>query len=599
MKYWWVGCILIMGHLSYGQDHFAKVQIEEEKGYEELTEFFTDSTLKDISVFMTGENHQYAVTNSKTEFRFLIYLHETFGVNHFLFEQGPAIGYIINKITIEEDLDYAFYLEDHFYKPFFEMVKKIRKYNEFQPDSLKIQTHGIDVERFPAYAIFALNEMIDTLETNGETGRIYESIKALGSSEFTDASPEKIYNAGGTRFNLNGNVIDAWSTFNTIIYDVKRLEDSLKADLGDDYPIFRDIIESIEKGHQWYHEEIDGNLAGPITRERFMLDQFERLTKRYDQAKFYGQFGRCHLHSDQKAKTCYSYDMSSIAKRIGELDDPFYKDKVLAIPVLYQTAGNRERSMIATLNLDYRFEEENKVYLIDIGYLNGDNPLVGFSNSLPYMIVNTYEAAGFDVEYQFTSGIEEFHLGGAIGQRYFNKLNTLNFELNQLGASSFSYPNTFYEFAFDYYDLGFSGMHFGYSFSPEVSNGDRFTMKHSLFSIGSSYATGNKWILGAIGNNLRFGNVTLKESKVATVPNLIQVDNENITAYTNDIFYIEPYAEVRLTLPVISLNAKAGYAFDVSGKYWKIDEKVKDFTKTSFSSPFFMVGISLHSKSEY
>ena len=599
MKYILTGVIVLSSLFSWGQDHFTKLKINEEKGFEELTKFFVDSTMKDISVFLTGENHAYAATNSKTEYRFLLYLHETFGVNHFLFEQGPAIGYIINKITVEDNLDYAFYLEDRFYAPFFEMVKQIRKYNEFQKDSLKIITHGIDVERYPAYAIFALNDMIDTLSTKGETGRIYESIKALGTSEFKDASPEQIYNSGGTRFNLNGNVIDAWSTFNTIIYDVKRLEDSLKIDLGDNYPIFRDIIESIELGHQWFHEERKGDLSGPITRERFMLDQFQRLTKRYNKPKFYGQFGRCHLHSDKKAKKCYSYDMSSIAKRIGEMEDPVYKNKVLAIPVLYQTYNNYERQMIASLGLDYRFEDKNEIYLIDVSYLKGDNPLAGFSNSLPYMIVNTYSQEGFSDEYSFNFGKESIHIGVGIGRRYMNKLNTLNFELSNIGANTFSAAQTFYEIGFDYYDIGVSGFHLGYSFMPFVSNGDRFSMRQSLFSLGNSFPFGNDWILAAVGMNYTYGNTYLSERKEALQPNLIQIKDENITIYKNDIFYLDPYFETRLTLPLFSLNAKVGYAFDISGKYWKLDSKVKDFAKTSFSNPYFLLGISLHFGSKY
>ncbi len=583
----------------YGQDRFAKVDIDDTKDYSELTNFFIDSSFTDKTVFLTGENHAYARVNSKTEFKFLVYLHETFGVNHFLFEQGPAIGYIISKITIDEDLDYAFYLEDRFYEPFFDMVKEIRKYNEFQPDSLKIRTHGIDVERYPAYAIFALNDMVDTLSTKGETGRIYESIKALGSSEFIDASPDQIYNGGGTRFNLNGNVLDAWSTFNTIIYDAERLKDSLALELGNTYPIFRDILESIEKGHQWFKEEKEGDLSGPITRERFMLEQFERLTKRYDRPKFYGQFGRCHLHSNKKAKRCYSYDMSSIAKRIGEMDDPFYNNRVVAIPVLYQNYNAYEREMISSLDLGEQFLERNKIFLIDISYLNGDNPLVGFSNSLPYIIVNTYPKEGFENEYDFNFGLESVHFGVNAGIRYLNKINTLNFAISQVGSNTFSSNQTFYEIGFDYYDLKVSSFHASYSFIPEISNGDRFSLKQYLFTLGNAFPFGNKWAIGSIGLNYSYGNVYLKERKDNVVPNLIQFDNENITIYKNDVFYLDPYIEGRFTLPIISLNAKLGYAFDVSGKYWRLDSKVKDFTKTSFSNPYFMIGASLHFESAY
>jgi hypothetical protein len=51
-----------------------------------------------------------------------------------------------------------------------------------------------------------------------------------------------------------------------------------------------------------------------------------------------------------------------------------------------------------------------------------------------------------------------------------------------------------------------------------------------------------------------------------------------------------------LTLPVISINARIGYGFDLSGKYWKLDGKMKDFTTTSFSAPYIQLGLSFNIK---
>jgi len=581
------------------QDKYIKMDLENLSDYSDLEAFFPDSIMSQYSVFFTGENHTYAKVNSETEFKLLIYLHEKFGVNHFLFEQGPALGYIINKITIEDDLDNRFYLKDRFYEPFFELVTNIRKYNEKIADSLRILTHGIDIERFPAFSIHVLNELVDTLPTDGPTGRIYESIKALGSSEFVDGSPDDIYNSGGTRFNLNGDVIDAWSTFNTIIYDTGKLEDSLAAELGDNFEVYMDIIRSVEKGHQWYHEERNGDLTGPITRERFMLDQFERISKVYPQAKFYGQFGRCHLHSNKKAKRCYSYDMASIAKRISEMNDSIYNNKVMAIPILYRTHNSYDREMIKNLYLDYRFDYKNESFLIDLKYLEGDNPLVGFSNSLKYVIVNTYQPDGYEDVYSFDYHLEEYHIGAAIGNKYVRKLTSLNSELVGIGSNPFVTTHQFYNFAFDYFDLEFTSIHFSYTHIPELSNNDRFRLKGNYFTYGNSYPMGNRYFLTSIGLRYSYGAYTLKEEITATGENLIQEDSKNIVVYTNDLFYIDPNIDFRLTLPVISLNATLGYAWDVSGKYWKLDSKIRDFTKTNFSSAYVMFGASLNFKDEY
>ena len=452
--------------------------------------------MANYSVFFTGENHTFATLNSKTEFKLLIYLHEKFGVNHFLFEQGPALGYIINKITLEDNLDYRFYLQDRFYDPFYTLVNNIRKYNDKTTDSLKIRTHGIDIERFPAFAIYALDKIVDSLPITGETGRIYESIKALGSSEFIDGTPDDIYNSGGTRFNLNGDVIDAWSTFNTIIYDTERLKDTLALELGDDYTTFMEIVKSVEKGHQWYHEERDGDLTGPITRERFMIDQFQQISKRYDNAKFYGQFGRCHLHSNKKAKRCYSYDMASVVKRIGESNDSLYYQKVMTIPILYKMADGYDKEVIKNLYLPPELTTKNSAYIVDLEYLKGDNPMIGFSNSLKYVIINNYPKDGYEEMYAFEYNLEEFHLGAFVGNRYLNRLSNLNNTLLKVNSNEFSSTQQFYTFAFDYVDVRKSGLHLSYSFIPEVSNGDRFALKASYFTFGNSFPIGNRFFSG-------------------------------------------------------------------------------------------------------
>lgn len=591
--------LLLMSNFGFTQDKYAEINYDDLRDYSEFDEFFDDSVMRQFSVFFTGENHQYAKVNSETEFKFLLYLHEKVGVNHFLFEQGPALGYIINKITVEDDLDFRYYLEDRFYGPYFDLVNNIRKYNEKIADSLRIKTHGIDVDRFPSYAIFVLNHLIDSLPTQGVTGRIYESIKALGSSEFEDASPDDIYNSGGTRFNLNGETIDAWSTFNTIIYDSGRLSDSLKVELGENYNIYMEIIESVEKGHQWYHEEKNGDLTGPITRERFMVAQFARVVEENPGAKFYGQFGRCHLNSNKTAKTCYSYDMASIAKRINDMNDPFYNNKVLAIPIVYKTNYNYDLKIIKMLDLDYKFDDKNTAYLLDLSYLKGDNPLVGFGHDLEYMIVNNYQQGGSEDFYSNETYVEEVHLGAYVKRQYTKKLSSLNNELSDKNVGTFNTTLQYYTFAFDYFDLKTSSAHISYSFMPEISNGDNFTLSSRYFTVGSAYPFGNKNVLGAFGLNYSFGNFVLKEEIQTNNDILIQSDQKNIVAYKNDVMFIDPNFDFRITFPLISFNAKVGYNWDVSGKYWKLDKKIKDFTKTKFSSPYIMVGASFNFKSEY
>ncbi len=589
-----------MFNTIFSQDKYMELDMNKPQKISDLNNFFGDTTLNQYSVFFTGENHAFAETNVDLELKFLIYLNKNYGVQHFLFEQSPAVGYLISKIIVDDDIDCRYYLKDKFYDPFFRLVNNIRKYNDTLDRDKRIIAHGIDIERFPAFSIYALNDITDSLSTKGATGKIYETIRALWTSEFKDAGTDEIYNEGGTKFNLTGDVLDAWPTIKTIMYDSNLLKDSLEIELGDYFNVYFEILDGLQKGYDWYHSERKGDLGAPVLRERFMLDQFLRISKQYPNAKFYGQFGRCHLHAKKTAKRCYSYDMNSIASRINELDDSLYKGKVLSIPVYYSQARAFDGNAIRSLNLNPRFTHGESIYILDMDYIRNDNPLVGFGQDLPYVIINSYSPGGYTDMFSFNYTLEQYHLGIDFGYRYFNKLSRLNNALDDLGSNRFTNKFEFITVGGDYIVMKDIGYHISYSFMPNVmNNGDKFSIKGQYFTFGNYYPFGNKFFMGAFGLNYSYGNVTLSERIDIDEPSLIQIDGFNVTTYRNDIFFIDPNVQFRITLPVISLNFKAGYSFDVSGKYWRLDGKMKNFTKTSFSSPYVQAGISLNFKNEY
>lgn len=590
---------LIISNLTvaFAQDKYSTIDINETQDFSDFDKFFSNSELDQYKIYFTGENHQFGKVNSSFEFKFLTYLNKNQNVNHFLFEQSPAIGYIMTGITIDNNSRFKSYLKEKYSTHFYELVMDVKRYNTKIDSNNRIRVHGIDVERFPAFSIFALNDIIDSLSVDGETGLIYESIQALVTSEFIDASPDEIYNGGGMGVNLTGDPVDAWKTFETIIFESEKHKKELEKELGDKYEIYSQIIESVSKGHEWYVSEREGDLSAPVTRERFMYSQFLKVHAKYPESKFYGQFGRCHLHADKKAKRCYSHDLKSIASRINTSSDSTLAGKVLAIPVYYREAQNFDEKIIESLKLDERFTEGNKIYLIDLEYLNNDNPLVGFGETLPFAILNTYKKNNDELAYDFGYTLTEYHLGVYHGRIFFNKLDKLNFELDKIGVPGFTNKFETYSVVFDYIAMNETGVHFGFNYMPAVSNNDRFSLKGYTFSYGGNYPFGNEYLMAAIGVNMSYGNMTLLEEGVdGSVSNLIQKNGNNLTAYKNDIFTLDPNLDLRLTLPVISINGRIGYGFDLSGKYWKLDGKMKNFTKTSFSAPYIQLGLSLNLK---
>lgn len=583
--------------IGLSQDKYSIIRVNETQNFSDFDNLFSNSELDKYKVFFTGENHQFGEINSTLEFKILSYLNKTQNVNHFLFEQSPAIGYIMTGIAIDNKSKFKSFLKDKYSPHFYDLVMDIKRLNTKLDSTNRIRVHGIDVERFPAFSIFALNDIIDSLSIDGETGLVYESIQALVSSEFLDATPDEIYNQGGTGVNLTGDPVDAWKTFKTIILESEKHKKLLEVELGEKYEIYAQIIESVSKGQEWYMSEREGNLSAPVLRERYMYSQFKNVYRIFPNSKFYGQFGRCHLHADKKAKRCYSHDLMSIASRINTSSDSTLIGKVITIPVYYKNAQNFDERIIQSLKLDDRFEEDNAIYLIDLDYLNGDNPLVGFGKTLPYAILNTYQKGNDLNNYDFGIKLTEYHIGVYYGYRFFNKLDKLNFELNKIGVPGFTNKFETYSFVFDYIKMNEAGVHVGFNYMPKVSNNDRFALKGYSVSYGGNYPFGNKLVMATVGANFTYGNMTLLEEEASgALANLIQQNGNNLTAYKNDIFTIDPNIDIRLTLPVISINARVGYAFDLSGKYWKLDGKMKDFTKTSFSAPYLQIGLSYNLK---
>jgi len=581
------------------QDRYSVIDINETQDFSEFDKLFSTTELEKYKVFFTGENHQFGAVNSMLEYKILAYLNKTQNVNHFLFEQGPAIGYVMTGIVMDNNTRYKSFLKDKYSPHFYELIMDIKRLNTKIDSASRIKVHGIDVERFPAFSIFALNDIVDSLSIDNETGLIYESIQALVSSEFLDATPDEIYNKGGEGVNLTGDKVDAWKTFETIISESEKHADLLRVELGDKYEIYSQIIESVSKGQEWFISEREGSLAAPVIRERYMYRQFTKVYSEYPNSKFYGQFGRCHLHADKKAKRCYSHDLKSIANRINTSSDSTLFGTVLAIPVYYKNGQSFDERTIKSLKLDSRFEEDDKVYLIDLDYLNGDNPLIGFGGELPYAILNTYEKSNNLKNYDFGLKLTEYHLGVYYGRSFFNNLEKLNFELEKIGVPGFTNKFETYTFVFDYIVMNETGVHLGFNYIPAVSNNDRFILKGYSFIYGGNYPFGNEFFMTAIGVNMSYGNMTLLEQgKDGALPNLIQQSGNNLTVYTNDIFTLDPNLDFRITLPVISINARIGYSFDLSGKYWKLDGKMKDFTQTSFSAPYIQVGLSLNLKTK-
>ena len=576
------------------QDKYSVIDLDNHR-YSEF-EMLSD-TLNEYKVYFTGENHVYKTFNTQFQLKFLQYLHQNQNVKHFVFEQSPAVGYLIQEIIFQGRGSHKVYLKDMFYDPFYKLVLGLEEYNDSLVNQDRVNIHGIDLERFPYFSIYALNDLADERDRTIEGGVIFEQIQAIATSDYADSPASVFYDENNRGGNFQFGEVNARESLLSLIATAYQYEVSIKTELGDDSTIFYSIIESLELGEQWYNAEKKGDIKSPIIRERFMADEFARIYDPNSDEKYYGQFGRCHIHKDQDAGRCYDYYMNSIANRINEIDSSL-QNQVLVIPIFYAKSKQFDGRVINDLQLDEKFGEEGESFIIDMGWKNGDHAIVGFYNQLPYIIVSNADMdSQEDWGVSWNETLEEGHLGYYYGYHFFNKLSALNFELGDAGNGLFDRRLVGHTFAFDYFQFGSGGARYSFTYFPEISNGDRFRLRGYNFTVGGYAPFGNEFFAGGVGLNYGYGKFKLIEESDNTVPNLFQSGGtQNKVVYTNDVFIIDPNLELRLTLPLISLNVRGGYAFDLSGKYWRLDEKLKNYRKTSFSAPYVMVGASLHLK---
>ncbi len=576
------------------------------RSQEKFSELYVDSasfsdfeiladTLSGKRVYFTGENHMYATFNSKFELKFLRYLYETQNVRHFIFEQSPGMGYVIEKYTIQKKTSDKLYLKDQLYEPFFEMISGIAKFNDSLPAQEQIRFHGIDIERFPYFSIYALNDMVEELGSQFEGGEVFEQIIALYSSEFGKTGAEILYPEQRENFGFGFGEINGAVTLRSIISDSRLYRDSLSVALGEDSVLFWPIIESLELGIEWYNAERVGDAKSPIVREKFMQTEFERIYRLAEpQSKFFGQFGRCHTHKDNNTGRCYDFYVNSIANRIGEIDSTL-AGQVMVLPIFYPEQKDYDGTIVKGLELKPEFLEEGMSYIIDLSYLPKERALKGYDGDLAFAVICN-QAKDNHEEYNFKWEIPKthIHLGLDYGYHYFRNLSGLNFELASAGAAEMPSDFIGYTYTLDWLRVREGAVKVAYTWLLPAKNGDRFRMGGNYFTVGGQFPFGKPWFTTAPGLNYGYGKMWLAETSVGSVPNLFQSGSQNKVLYRNDIMVLDPHVQIRISPRVFSFNAQAGYVFDISGKYWKLDSKLKDYRKTSFSGFYFQFGASIH-----
>lgn len=559
-----------------------------------------DSDLNSKKFFFTGENHIYQKSNYLIQFKLTKYLHEKTGLNKIILEFGHGTGWLINQYIQTGDSIYFEELKKFFSTENLALYDDLHQLNHKLPNN-KISCHGIDLERFPQISIGALNFMLpDSTSENDSLNVSIETLRAIYSVA-DDYSSADFY----TSDNYPIAEVEIHKSFELWLNDYENLRKLYRKYLGNNFEDFDATINGIKAGKVWYNLKNQRTLQETIFREQFMYSALRGLDQKYPEAKFYGQFGRCHIRTDNSSAQCYSYAMKSMIYKISEAKGG---SNLMIIPIFYVRNVFLKDKKFIEKNIDNFWGLNEAVYLVKVpedvaisNEFNGQTNFI-FINNLrltkdqmpndPYRSENQKKKIP---SLRFSAEVE-------MGMTFFN-FTELNDHLSNQGLGSFrnNVPTIGGIFSvYSPYGI-YYGMEFGIGVNQRLSSDSVFvkmTNYRILFNIGTSLLN-TSWFSFNPSIGIGGGNFSLKEERIIPDPNSQNLFSENNTNYTinkNPAFLLDIKGEFKFNIKLFSISLRGGYLFDVTNKRWKNPSILVNSPKTSMMGWHVLAGLGINLK---
>jgi hypothetical protein len=397
MKHWILSAYLLLTALSIQAQEgpilptgyhidFKRTGFSELKSVDELNERATEAR-----VILSGENHMFSDFNALGEYRFLRYFYETAGVRHFVLELSPTRALYMERYFNNTDSTAARFLRATSSDDYMRLFDSIRMWNQTLADSVKIKVHGLDVERFYDMTIMHLGELIqrrkiaplnirlgavlisDLAKQIEKEGLEEDYVEWVPSGEDIQGevqemvdttmvqsdSVKSLYrNFPDERLDINAHPGDDYDDFESIVGDLyewlsknaaidgKYADSSLawKEWMGDDYLEYAAAFKQLREWYLFLNNDLTAQQGA--WREEHMYQNMVKLLRQYPEAKFFGQFGRCHVSKSKQQQDCGWFEYSSLLTR---LRTRYFKNEksVLSIGIFYKERFFDSRDIFA------------------------------------------------------------------------------------------------------------------------------------------------------------------------------------------------------------------------------------------------------------
>ncbi|MFN3918024.1 MAG: hypothetical protein ACK4K0_09810 [Flavobacteriales bacterium] len=570
-----------------------------------------DSAVENFRLYFTGENHLFRESNYKLELKLIQYLNKKAGVNHLLLEFGQSIGYAVNHYVQTGDTATQSILKHYFYPEYLSLFEGIRDYNKNLDSTKTLQIHGIDLERAPEITIKVLSEFLpkDLSNLPDSVAVSVESIIGLAShydqqkiNNITEnkSKQKPYYTWNSQTYNLNKSV-------KLIIEEYKSNKPFFKHIIGDRFNVFDSVMNDLEKSYVWNDLSLDRTIQQAIYREKFLYNRFISIYESYPDGSFFGQFGRCHIMTDENDPNCAYEAFRSLAKRVNENESSPLCGKVLPLPIYYLNTGYRYNDAHITEKLikELKLKDFEGVTLVEI---NQDSTYFkDFPKGFSHILINTFpsgnqssssSATASSVKkpiYKSYSSIDIFGQSGFFANDNFASFMKNYFPAYEMysgiGVASTVYGRrqTFGNIRTAYYSLF------------KIVSGDSLSLNLSgfetSFNMGYSPLAGKMGALSLFGGvgfaNWKLQETIIRESDQQTTDTYFFTPSntkETTNKYRNPSLVLDLGFDARIKTGFMYLFVSGTYRYDVSSEQWRYKGKRMENTPGKNNGGIYLQG---------
>lgn len=539
-----------------------------------------DSAISDKNVVLFGENHSFYERNEITKYEAVTYLNKKIGVNKYLMEFGPTTGWVINEFVMDRDSSLETILNMMPNESYKNLFIKIRDYNRNQADSLKIEIIGVDAQKLATILVSYVNYLRRGRDIFLADDSIQLSLEAFQYDAGRISKYEPDFNQYHYYSRDRSNYDNSRTyTIEEFLLNYERFKKEYNSFFGIDSTKLADVLQTF-KDYKSYEDYSSNSTAYlDIFREREMIKRLKDDIKANPNAKYFGQFGKCHIASIFGEEMCSRYSFKCFADRINE-DSLF---NLLRVGISYKFSDDVEY-------LNDSIKEEFKTVK------QGEMKIVRYdkSDSLrtepDYILIvkesdsksEEKEAKGESSFIWVGTDLLHYKFNYEQGMLTLDQENAFTFDLSstqsvKINSSLYTYGGAYKYIADWVYYFNISANVYG---TKEIEVNDSLSLKFGGFqtitSMGYEF-TPVSWVNISTYGGIGYGSASMKFDYDKKDNYLI---GNNDFKIFNRYYLLDIGADMDITLGFLNFGARAGYQYDISKKEWIGD--VSSY-KTSFS----------------